>query len=46
MEDAFRHKPVAVCQKGGNFIYPMMLRGYFYLLFTDERAFEGFEGDF
>ena len=29
-----------------NFIYPMMLHAYFYLLFSAKRAFEGFEGDF
>ena len=32
--------------KGGNFIYPMMLRANFCLLFAVERAFESVEGDF
>ena len=35
-----------VSSKGGNFIYPKMLRANFHLLSAVERAFEGFEGDF
>ena len=37
---------LSVQAKGGNFIYPMMLRAKFLSSLRGGRAFEGFEGDF